>query len=92
MNLSLKISAVDPARIITQKNRSLLFRKVSRAECPLLADCCLCRPFSRAVITSRSEKVSFNLSKGSKTRPTTTAHAKQLDEKIGILTEEEMKF
>ena len=46
----------------------------------------------RAVITSRSEKVSFNLSKGSKTRPTTTAHAKQLDEKIGILTEEEMKF
>ena len=46
----------------------------------------------RAVITSRSGKVSFNLSKGSKTRQTNVAHAKQSDAKISILTEEEMKL
>ena len=41
--------------------------------------------------TSKSGKVSFDLSRGSKTRQTTAANAKQPDAKISILTEEEMK-
>ena len=44
----------------------------------------------RAVITSRSGKVSFNLSK--ENRQYSPAKAKQVDAKISILTEEEMKL